>query len=73
MSHLLELLSNDGLLLEFCRFQTDESCMVAVKQNGLALKYVRKPTYLICLEAVIQNPDALVYVPYSLIEKEYRY
>lgn len=54
----------DGLSLEYVNEdeQTEEICILAVKQNGLALDYVINQTEDICIAAVRQNGLALEYV-----------
>lgn len=52
----------NGLLLADFENQTEEMCLVAVKQNGLALEFVRNQTEEICTKAVKQNGLALKYV-----------
>jgi len=69
MSNLLNLISTDGLLIEYCKKQNELLCLAAVKQNGLALKYVRNPSVIVCLEALKQTPDALPFIPYYIIEQ----
>lgn len=69
MAHLLNLISNDGLLIEYCKNQTELLCLAAVKQNGLALQYIRNPSVNVCLEALTQTHDALPFIPYYIIEQ----
>ena len=52
----------------FCKNQTLEICMEAVKQNGLALEYVREQTQEICMEAVKKEGFALYYVKKQIPE-----
>ena len=42
--------------------QTNEICLLAVKQNGMALQFVKNQTNEICLSAVQQNGMALQFV-----------
>ena len=42
--------------------QTEEMCLLAVKQNGMALQFVKNQTEQICLLAVKQNGMALQFV-----------
>jgi len=42
--------------------QTEEMCLLAVKQNGMALQFVKNQTNEICLLAVKQNGMALQFV-----------
>lgn len=63
---LKDLMSN-GLLLKFVENQTEELCLVAVKQNGLALKFVINQTEEICIAAAKQNRDAIPYVKDKLL------
>ena len=48
--------------------QTEEMCLLAVKQNGMALQFVKNQTNEICLLAVKQNGMALQFVN----DKEYK-
>jgi hypothetical protein len=48
----LNVLSHDGLALEYIRFQTPELCLTAVKQNGRSLQYVKDQTPELRLIAV---------------------
>lgn len=60
----LEMVQKDGLAIKHIpsKYQTNELCMTAVKQNGWALRYVEEQTPEICLEAVKKNGLALKYV-----------
>ena len=58
----IDIIQNNGLILEFVKNQTDEICIIAVQQNGNALQYVKKQTDIICKLAVQQNATALAYV-----------
>ena len=42
--------------------QTEELCLLAVRQNGMTLRHVKTQTDEICLAAVKQNGFALKYV-----------
>ena len=42
--------------------QTEELCLIAVKQDGEVLEYVKKPTDKIILEAIKQNGRAIWFV-----------
>lgn len=53
---------NRNINLKDIEEQTEEICLIAVKQDGLALEYVKEQTEEICLEAVRQNGCALPYV-----------
>jgi hypothetical protein len=52
------LLTLNGLYLKDIDDQTDEDCMIAVRQNGLALEYVKNRTTEIKLAAILQNSAA---------------
>lgn len=52
----------NGMLLKDISPQTEEMCLVAVKQNGLALRFVEEQTPEICMAAVSQNGMALEFV-----------
>ena len=52
----------NGLLLKDIHPQTEEMCLVSVKQNGLALRFVEEQTNEICMVAVSQNGLALEFV-----------
>ena len=68
---LLELLSNDGLLIEYVKRQTEELCLVAVKQNGLALQFIHDPSISVCLAAIIQNQESHKYIPENIIKRAF--
>lgn len=52
-------LATNGLSLQHIKEQTDEKCLIAVRQNGLALQYVKHQTKQIRDEAIKQNNDAI--------------
>ena len=57
----------NGMVLEaFNKFtyypQSEELCLIAVKNNGLALEFVKNQTDDICFEAVKRNSMAIKYV-----------
>jgi hypothetical protein len=58
----IKKVSKNPYALEYCKFQTEEICLAAVKQNGWALQYVKKQTPEMCSVAVKQNGWALYYV-----------
>ena len=51
-----------GLVLQFIENQTEEQCILAVKQNGMALQFVKNQSNEICVLAVQQNGMALRFV-----------
>jgi len=61
---LYNLISQNGLELEFVeeQNQTEELCILAVKQDGRALEYVEHQTEEICILAVQQDGYALEFV-----------
>jgi hypothetical protein len=62
---LFNLIKRNPVYLEHVpeELQTEEMCLMAVKQKGLALKYVINKTEEICLKAIEQNGNALEFVP----------
>lgn len=48
--------------MKLIKKQTDEICLIAVKQDGRALQYVKNQTVDICIAAVKQNGLALKFV-----------
>ena len=58
----INMLHQNGLILQLIKKQTDDVCTLAVKQNGYALKYVKKQVDDICEFAVRQNGRALQFV-----------
>ena len=65
MSYNIELVKNNGLLLQYLDDKSILECNIAVENNGLALQYV--PKNLIdqemCIKALSQNALALQFVP----------
>ena len=55
-------LYHNGLLLKDMSPQTEEMCLVAVRQNGLAIRFVENQTREIQLAAVNQNGLALEFI-----------
>ena len=53
--------TQDGLVLQYVKEQTEEICKLAVQENGLALQYVQEQTEDICRLAVRQNHMATRY------------
>lgn len=49
-------------ILKYCKWQTNEICLSAVKKCGFALQYVKKQSTEICLEALKQNWSVLHHV-----------
>ena len=66
----IDLISKDGLLLEYINEQTPEICMKALKQNGLALEFVKEQTPEICMTAIKQNGSALQFVTEPFLTEE---
>lgn len=58
-------LYHNGLLLKDLHPQTEEMCLVAVKQNGLALQFVDEQNEDIVMAAVKQNGLALRFVEHQ--------
>ena len=58
----LEMVSKNGMSLEYVEKQTPEICLAAVKQDGRALRYVKDQTPELCLAAVKQDERALQFV-----------
>lgn len=58
----LNILRHDSRALKYIKNQTEEMCILAVKQNGLMLEYVRNQTNKICGFAYHQNNDAFRFV-----------
>jgi hypothetical protein len=62
----INIIPNNGLVLQYVKNQTAEICKLAVQQNGTALRYVKKQTASslleICKLAVQQDGMALKYV-----------
>jgi len=56
-----KLLRDDGLKLHYITEQTEELCLVAIKQNPLAIKYVTKQTELMVKEVIMQDWELLRY------------
>lgn len=63
-SFWIGMLQQNGSVLEFVKKQnqTEELCILAVRQNGYALKHVKNQTNEICTFAVQQDGRALQYV-----------
>lgn len=55
----LEIVKNNGLDLEFIKYQTPEICLEAVRQNGFALQFVKQKTDEIIIEAVSEDINAI--------------
>ena len=49
---LIEIVTKDGMQLEFIQHQTEKICIAAVQENGFALQYVQQQTEKICVEAI---------------------
>jgi len=67
MSKLFDLISNDGLLIEYCKIQTEELCIAAVKQNGMALQFIKNPSINVCMEAYTQTHEAVKFIPKNIL------
>lgn len=50
--------------------QTEELCILAVRQNALALEHVNNKTKEVCEEAVMKDPKAIQFVPKCEYYKE---
>ena len=61
-NHNIEFVLKEGLNLQYIEKQTDNLCLIAVKNNGLALFWVENKTNEICYEAVKQNGLAIKYI-----------
>ena len=66
----LQMVKQNGWLLEIVKEQTPEICLAAVKETGLVLKFVREQTYEICLEAVKQYESVLEYINDPLLKAQ---
>tara|TARA_R110002153_G_scaffold273997_3_gene446429 strand:- start:52156 stop:52710 length:555 start_codon:yes stop_codon:yes gene_type:complete len=58
----LAMVKQNGLYLEFVKYQPLQICMAAVTQNGYALYYVKIQTEEICMVAVTKCGNALKHV-----------
>lgn len=59
---LIEMVSEDGFMLEFVKNQTDNISLAAVRNNWHALEFVKNQTRDVILEAIYQCGLALGYV-----------
>ena len=60
--NMIKIMREDGINLEYVKYQTSKICLEAVKQNSWALQFVKNQTEQICLEAVKRNGNALQFV-----------
>lgn len=71
MSDNIELVKNNGLLLQYLDEKSQLVCNTALENNGLALQYI--PKNLIdqemCIKAISQNALALQFVPEKLMNE----
>lgn len=58
----------NGLALQYARYQSFSICLAAVMQNGLALQYVWYKNIILCKAAVNQTPYARKYIPLTLLQ-----
>ena len=58
----------NGLALQYARYQSFSICLAAVMQNGLALQYVWYKNIILCKVAVNQTPYARKYIPLALLQ-----
>jgi len=55
----LELITKNGLYIQYIQNPSDTLCKLAVNQNGLALKYINSQTDEICISAIKNDYRAL--------------
>ncbi len=67
--YLENMVSINGLLLQYIENQTHSLCLKAVNNNGYALKYVKKQTNSIIFKAIKNNPRAITHV----IKQKYKF
>lgn len=69
MSNNIELVKNNGLLLQYLDEKSIIVCNTALENNGLALQYVPKDLIdqEMCIKALSQNALALQFVPEKLM------
>ncbi len=66
----VNMVENNGEIIQYLKYQTEELCEIAVQQSGWALYYVKIPqTERMCELAVQQNGWALKYVKIPQTER----
>lgn len=61
-TNAMEIVSHNGMNLEYCDVQTPELCLKALQQNGRAIQFVKEKTPALIMEALKQNGRALEYI-----------
>ena len=61
-NQVVDVLILNGLMLMYVENQTDELCLIAVKNIDTAIQYVKNKTPLLCSIAIAANPNNYIFI-----------